>query len=78
MAEPVFLLPLLPQCRLGSAVDTLVILNLRAAVAVVTFLEAVIKQTQVFLCFLGLINWVRIQNLEKPKKKKQGNVCYSE
>lgn len=45
---------------LGRAVDALIVLHLRPAVALVVHLQAVVQQIQILLHFLGLVYWVRV------------------
>ena len=47
----------------GCAEDTLIVLHLWSTVALVVHLQAVVEKVQVLFHLLGLVNWVRVQNL---------------
>lgn len=48
---------------LGRAQDTLVVLHLWPTVTLVVHLQTVIEQVQILLHLLGLVDWVRVQDL---------------
>ena len=53
----------------GCAEDTLIVLHLWSTVALVVHLQAVVEKVQVLFHLLGLVNWVRVQNLHFKRAK---------
>lgn len=57
-----------PELGFGSALDAVVVVQLRAAVARVVNLQAVVQEVQVLLGLLTLTHGVRVQNLQETSQ----------
>lgn len=57
-----------PELGFGSALDAVVVVQLRAAVARVVNFQAVVQEVQVLLGLLTLTHGVRVQNLQETSQ----------
>lgn len=69
-----------PELGFRSALDAVVVVQLRAAVAQVVNLQAVVQEVQVLLGLLALTHGVRVQNLQETSQsgsRNRGPTFYS-